>query len=138
MSAELTLRHEGRADGYTLSVGGELDMATTRELIETVAQLVGQGVAPLTLDLGALTFMDSTGLRGIFAIRDLCEAHRCELALTLGPRHVQRIFDLTGTGDLLPFHGPRAGEEAGESYEDKRRRFAGSVTDRYLPNADSA
>jgi anti-anti-sigma factor len=138
MSAELSLRHEGRADGYTLSVGGELDMATTRELIETVAQLVGQGVAPLTLDLGALTFMDSTGLRGIFAIRDLCEAHRCELELTLGPRHVQRVFELTGTGDLLPFGRPGAGEEAGESFESKRRRFAGSLTDRYLPNADSA
>jgi anti-anti-sigma factor len=137
MSAELTLRHEGRAAGYTLSVGGELDMATTRELIETVAQLVGQGVAPLTLDLGALTFMDSTGLRGIFAIRDLCEAERCALALTLGPRHVQRVFELTGTGDLLPFGGPPAGEEA-ESYEDKRHRFAGSVTDKFLRNADSA
>jgi anti-anti-sigma factor len=137
MSAELTLRHEGRADGYTLSVGGELDMATTRELIETVAQLVGQGVAPLTLDLGALTFMDSTGLRGILAIRDLCEAERCELALTLGPRHVQRVFELTGTGDLLPFGSPPTGEEA-ESYEDKRHRFAGDVTDKFLRNADSA
>jgi anti-sigma B factor antagonist len=135
---ELRLEHAAQADAHTLFVGGELDLATARELVEAVAQLVAQGAASLTLDLGAVTFMDSTGMQGVFAVRDLCEAQRCELALTLGQGQVQRVFALAGVEDVLPFRDSSSGGEARESYASKRRRFAEGMTDQYLRNTASA
>jgi anti-anti-sigma factor len=93
------------------ALSGELDITSASELEQVVkARLVAEAPAGLVLDLGELTFVDSTGLRAIVAVVDACKEHGCDLAILPGTRAVQRLFELTGLIDVLPF---RAAEPDG-------------------------
>jgi anti-anti-sigma factor len=48
-------------------------------------------------------FIDSTGLAAIVLISRLCERDGRELSIIRGPRPLQRLFEITGMIDVLPF-----------------------------------
>jgi anti-sigma B factor antagonist len=82
---------------------GELDLATTPKLERIVRELLEEGFDHLTIDLGRVSYADARALR---LILDLDAARRDgELDLTLlrGPDDTQRIFEITGTVERLPF-----------------------------------
>jgi anti-anti-sigma factor len=89
---------------HTLKLGGELDIASAPMLHAAVSRIckAGGGVG-LTLDLSGLIFIDSTGLAEIILTSQLCDRDGFELNLVPGPRAVQRLFELTGLRDALPF-----------------------------------
>jgi anti-anti-sigma factor len=90
---------------YTLVLGGELDIASAASLHGAVARVRATGAATsaMTLDLSRLIFIDSTGLAEIILTGQLCDRDGYEFALIPGPRAVQRLFELTGLIDALPF-----------------------------------
>jgi anti-sigma B factor antagonist len=88
-------------DDHTLVLSGELDMAAEDELETAIVSCAN--AARLTLDLSQLTFMDSTGLTLILLADDLCKAHGIAFALVPGPRQVQRVFEIAGVVERLPF-----------------------------------
>ncbi|HEV2923853.1 MAG TPA: STAS domain-containing protein [Solirubrobacteraceae bacterium] len=88
-------------DDHTLLLSGELDMAAEDELEAAIVSCAG--AARLTLDLSQLTFMDSTGLTLVLLADDLCKAHGIAFALVPGPRQVQRVFEIAGVLERLPF-----------------------------------
>jgi anti-sigma B factor antagonist len=94
-----------RPDGrrHTVVLAGELDLATAPELEQMSEQLCANGARELVLDLQGLEFIDSTGLSAILRVSERCEAYRCTLYLTPGPPKVQRLFELTGLLERLPF-----------------------------------
>ena len=90
-------------DVHVLIVRGELDIATVGALCVRLARLREGGTAPLAvLDLGGLTFCDSTGLRGL-----LGEARETEICggrlRMVAPRgsRVRRLFDVCGVDQVL-------------------------------------
>jgi anti-sigma B factor antagonist len=92
----------GRA--YTLVLEGELDLVNSLRL-ETAILSCADDAGELTLDLSELTFMDSTGLNVVLFAQQLCHVKRAEFALIPGPPQVQRLFEVTGLIDHLPFLG---------------------------------
>jgi anti-anti-sigma factor len=92
---------------HTFILIGELDMTGTDALERTVRDGCGEDTRRVVFDLRELAFIDSTGLRALVAAHDLCRERGCEVALIPGGRAVQRVFDLTGLTDVLPF-GPAA------------------------------
>jgi anti-sigma B factor antagonist len=88
-------------DDHTLVLSGELDMSAEDELETAIISCAK--AARLTLDLSQLTFMDSTGLTLMLLASDLCKAHGIVFALVPGPRQVQRVFEIAGVLDSLPF-----------------------------------
>ena len=78
-------------------LAGELDMATTPLLSETLDGLARNG--PVVLDLGELTFVDSHGLHTIFA-----SAETLDLSLARPQPNVARLLALTGGGRLVRIH----------------------------------
>lgn len=90
---------------WTLVLGGELDIASAVTLHGAVARVRANGAAAsaITLDLSGLIFIDSTGLAEIILTGQLCERDGYEFALIPGPRAVQRLFELTGLIEALPF-----------------------------------
>jgi anti-sigma B factor antagonist len=98
----LEIQDVGSGDDHTLVLSGELDMAAEDELETAIVSCAE--AARLTLDLSQLTFMDSTGLTLILLADDLCKAHGIAFALVPGPRQVQRVFEIAGVLDRLPFH----------------------------------
>jgi anti-anti-sigma factor len=90
---------------YTLIPSGELDLVNAVHLEKAVLSCV-DGASELTLDLGELTFMDSTGLNVILFAQQLCHVKGVRFELLPGPKHVQRLFEVTGLIDHLPFWEP--------------------------------
>ena len=101
-----------RADGSTrtvVRVTGEVDLATADQLDATLrAELA---TAPLRLDLGGVSFMDSSGIRLLDALLRDCEREGWELSIEaeMTPAVVQ-VLELTGMLEVLPFaRGGQAG-----------------------------
>jgi anti-anti-sigma factor len=82
---------------------GALDLATVSELDAAVAELLAEGFQRLVLDLSALEFIDSTGLRSILDLDARSRQDGFSVALVPGPRAVQRVFEITGTAPHLRF-----------------------------------
>jgi anti-sigma B factor antagonist len=88
----------------TVAVHGDLDMAaifTVEPAME--AALQQPGLRAVTLDLSGLSFIDSTGLNVIVKLEMEARANGIALAIVPAPRHVQRVFEISGLSDALPF-----------------------------------
>jgi anti-sigma B factor antagonist len=92
------------SDGrHRLLLSGELDLAPAAELEEMLLRLCADATKEITLDLSKLRFMGSTGIRLVLLAKELCEQNDCEFLLASGPPNIQRMFELTGLLDVLPF-----------------------------------
>jgi anti-sigma B factor antagonist len=96
-----------------LALSGELDLASSWNLVEAVSRLCREGAKAIVLDIGGLDFVDSTGLRAILTSRARCAEAQC--AITIIPEsdrirpQVRRLFQVTGLLDRLPFAAPGQG-----------------------------
>ena|SRR5262249_9984483 len=97
VSGEFQVIRELHGSVRVLVLAGELDMATTPLLSETLDGL-GESEA-VVLDLGELTFIDSHGLHAIFA-----RAETLDLSLARPQPNVARLLALTGGGRLARIH----------------------------------
>lgn len=100
---ELDLHDEAEANRHTLVLSGELDLASSPALEQAIEQLCGDGAEEVVIDLRGLQFIDSTGIRTILRSKDLCGSRECEFALIRGSAGTQRLFELTGLDEKLPF-----------------------------------
>jgi anti-anti-sigma factor len=89
----------------TVRPAGELDIATAPHLERALLHGRRAGETVI-LDLGGLTFIDSTGLRVIVRGAEAARREGWTLTIRPGPPPVQRIFDLAGIADALPFEAP--------------------------------
>jgi anti-anti-sigma factor len=80
----------------TVSLQGELDIATEPELAAGLGLFLAEQTTLLTIDLSGLTFLDSTGLRALLTLREQCEQHGCRMVVVRGGPAVQRAFDVSG------------------------------------------
>ena len=103
--AQLELRDDADGPRHVLVLSGELDMASSPALDEAVRGICSDSAETLTIDLSGLTFMDSTGLRVVLLAKELCERHRCKFLVIPGPAQIQRLFEVTGILERLPFSG---------------------------------
>jgi anti-sigma B factor antagonist len=100
---QLDLRDHASGFRHVLVLGGELDMASSPALDEAVRAICTGSTEALTVDLSGLTFMDSTGLRVVLLAKELCDGHGCEFLVIPGPPQIQRLFEVTGILQRLPF-----------------------------------
>ena len=82
---------------------GELDMATVRPFQHAVDEVLARGAESVVVDLGELTFIDSTGLRQLLTLARCAPHEGFRLELLPGTPAVMRLFELTSTVDVLPF-----------------------------------
>ena len=82
---------------------GELDIATGPVLERRMRELRDAGFRRLVLDLGGLSFMDSTGLALVVRWDLDARADGFDFALLPGTPGVQRLFELTGLAGRLPW-----------------------------------
>ncbi len=92
------------ADGAQcdLVLSGEVDLQVSDTLIR-VAQtsLEDAGVQRLLLDLGAVTFMDSTGLGALVAIRNAATKRGKEFVLGNIPARIRQLLGITGLDSVF-------------------------------------
>jgi anti-sigma B factor antagonist len=100
---QLELHDQASGARHVLALSGELDMASSPALEEAVRGICTGSAEALTVDLSRLTFMDSTGLRVVLLTKELCERHGCEFLVIPGPAQIQRLFEVAGILERLPF-----------------------------------
>lgn len=78
-------------------VAGELDIASAPEFLAAVRPRLGE--RRVVVDLGGVTFLDSSGVRALHTLSR--ESTTLEIARDMSPAVVQ-VLELTGMLDLLP------------------------------------
>jgi anti-sigma B factor antagonist len=82
---------------------GELDALTAPTLEAQINELREAGFRRVVLDLRGLSFMDSTGLHLIFRCDEEARQDGFAFELISGTRAVQRVFEVAGFAERLPF-----------------------------------
>jgi anti-anti-sigma factor len=81
---------------------GEVDMGTVGQIRAGLEASAAAGARHVVLDLGGVTFLDSTGVHLVLETDAASRAQGWEFGLIGGPADVQRVFDLTGSRARLP------------------------------------
>ena len=76
-------------------LSGEFDLAGVDRFAEAIAAVEAAAPAAIVVDLGGLTFMDSSGLRALVGADDRARQAGRRLAIVPGPTHVRRVFEIT-------------------------------------------
>lgn len=90
------------ADGdTTITLGGDLDLASAAELAARLESVIDASAGTITVDLARVTFLDSTGLVTILAAQQrITEAGR-HLEVCNPSRSVLRVLELSGASSTL-------------------------------------
>lgn len=83
----------GRA---TVTLNGELDLASAPELLRQLQDVLSGAPASVILDLGELTFVDSSGLGVLCQTRQEAQDRGIDLRLEQVPPHARRVLEVTG------------------------------------------
>ncbi|MCU1690549.1 MAG: anti-sigma factor antagonist (spoIIAA-2)/anti sigma b factor antagonist RsbV [Pseudonocardiales bacterium] len=86
----------------TIVLTGEIDASNAVTISSQVEQALDAGAKDIVVDLGAVTFFDSTGLGALIAARTACGSKEVALSLRAPSPQVRRILDLTATASLFP------------------------------------
>ena len=91
---------------YTLvTLAGECDLHTGRQLRDVLTSEVSRGARRMILDLSGLSFMDSTGMQVLLSVRTVLTVRDGTLSVVAPQPVVARILELTGADQYIPVYG---------------------------------
>jgi len=83
----------------TLSLSGELDTSAARNVDRAVDELVAAGAKSLVIDLGEISFIDSSGLRSLIRARQQLGDGTDVVHLRNPQPGTMRLLEITGLQD---------------------------------------
>jgi anti-anti-sigma factor len=97
---DVQLEHEGGAG--VIRAWGELEIASAKAFETELRRAIRVSSSGVILDLGGVTFIDSTGLRVLISAATL--SHTCghELRVLCASAQVKYAIETSGVEDLLP------------------------------------
>ena len=100
-SLRIRLEHDG--DECTLTVAGDVDLATSTQLKRALDEALDSEPAPATIraDLGAVGFLDTTGLGLLLAARTRAQGPGSRFVVSSTSAELDRLFDITGVTTYL-------------------------------------
>jgi anti-anti-sigma factor len=90
-------------ESATVTLAGELDIATVSRVEEAIEATLTDEVQTLTIDLSGLGFVDSSGLRLFIVLDQRAGEQGWELRLLRPDAHVLTVFQVSGVEENLPF-----------------------------------
>ena len=95
------IREDGMGE-FTLRLQGELDHHASGEVISALRECAGRiPLRRLVLDLGGVTFSDSSGIAVTVLANRLVRGAGAELCIENTPPQMQRLFRTAGLGRIL-------------------------------------
>jgi anti-sigma B factor antagonist len=88
-------------DRAIVGVRGDIDIATAPELRRRLLAALVLPLRGLVLDLGYVSFMDSSGIGVLVEVHKAALELNTELRLTSVPRQVRRVLEVTGVAESL-------------------------------------
>jgi anti-sigma B factor antagonist len=101
LRVSLELATDGGDSWPVVRVAGEVDIETSPALEEQLQSVLDQGHASVVVDLGEVTFMDSTGLSALIGGLRRCQAIGGELRLVSPRPNVRKVLEVTGLVDTF-------------------------------------
>jgi anti-sigma B factor antagonist len=99
MTLQVSREPAGRV---VLSLSGEIDVASSPEVQEAGSiALATDGCRGLAIDMAEVTFLDSTGLGALVALRNLTLNQRIPFEIMNPSRRVRKLFDITGLANAF-------------------------------------
>jgi anti-sigma B factor antagonist len=95
---QLEIHSEREAEAGRLRLSGELDLASVGSVEQAVDEALAQGSRTLILELGELSFVDSSG---VLTQRAAAEGWR--LSMTRPQEQAMTVFRVSGLVENLPF-----------------------------------
>lgn len=99
----LTIEVTVAAEVHTIVLIGEADLLGAPNIEAAFADAAAGDARRIVVDLRKLTFIDSSGLQTLITGHQQCLARDRELSIVPGPASVQRLFEIAGMSDALPF-----------------------------------
>jgi anti-sigma B factor antagonist len=96
----LSVRVSDVPSGWVLRVTGELDAATAPDLLAAFDGLPVQG-QEVVVDMAAVSFVDSSGLRALVQLRQAAESTGRQLVVRRPARQALRLLQLSGLTELV-------------------------------------
>lgn len=98
----VTCTEEGRH--LTAAIGGELDHHRAKEVMEELNRQIDAALPrTLTLDLGGLTFTDSSGIAVLLRASRRMAQIQGTMTVANTPEQARRVFDTAGLSKLIRF-----------------------------------
>jgi anti-anti-sigma factor len=85
----------------TVAVAGEFDIAGVEDFLVAAFDCPASGARLLEIDLGQISFIDSSGLGALVRVRNAARDRGKEITLTHVPDAVDRLLVVTGLADLF-------------------------------------
>lgn len=95
---------EGPEGIKILSLRGEIDLHSGRDLDLEFERLRAEGTTRVVVDVSGVSYMDSSGLRVLVKAQRAFEEVRGGLALAAAGDRVLKVIRLTGMTEVLPCH----------------------------------
>ncbi|QDI92475.1 anti-sigma factor antagonist [Salicibibacter halophilus] len=108
----LDVKTETLANEMKMFVSGEIDTYTAPQLKEALMPLAGKPGATVTVDLGGVDYIDSTGLGIFVGALKAADQNNGTLRLVSLNERVQRLFSITGLDEVIDIEERR--ESAGK------------------------
>jgi anti-sigma B factor antagonist len=90
----------------TLFLSGEADLANAPDIVELGTASLGEpGTSLLTVDLGALSFIDSTAIGALITLHNLAMASGKQLVLAHVPPRVRQVLLIAGLDHVFTIDG---------------------------------
>ncbi len=93
---DLSISSDARGAITVVHVGGEIDVYTAPVLREHLDEHISQGRHHLVVDLGGVSFMDSTGLGVLVGRLKLVRVKNGTLSLVCSSERILKVFSITG------------------------------------------
>lgn len=115
----LTIEVTSTPKARTIVLAGEADLLGTPKIEAALKDACAGEPGLVVIDLRNLTFIDSSGLHVLVTGHEQCVEQGHKLRVIPGPANVQRLFEITGMDEILPFaNAADLDTVAGSSSED--------------------
>jgi anti-anti-sigma factor len=102
LAPEFTVTVGRHRDVVRLAVAGDLDLATAPVLAGHLDDVGRAGGPAVVLDLGCLTFLDSSGVVLLIGAARRAEQEGWTLSIVATPPQARHVLELCGLLDVLP------------------------------------
>jgi anti-anti-sigma factor len=101
-----SMRVEQQFDTVLIRLHGEFDLTCEEPFREELVHALREETTTLVIDLCALTFMDSTGLRMLVTLNRATSKDGLDFTVLCGEGNVRQVLRETGLDGVLPVVGP--------------------------------
>ncbi len=103
-SRRFAMRSERAGGDERVHLLGEMDLSVVGSVDREMRRAEDGDAARIVLDLGELEFLDASGIRLLMHVNARSKSNGGRLCITNArSRQVQRVIELTGAADVLPF-----------------------------------